>query len=80
MGAFLKKWLQKIFGKSWKTTVAGVFFAAGYAALTAMSGPFTKKDIFIAVGVAVLGVLSKATNVSGMERSPAEAPVGPEVD
>lgn len=58
--------MKKIFGQNWKTTLAGVGAAAGYAALTAMSGgAVAAKDILIAAGIAVLGYLSKDAGVTG---------------
>jgi len=54
------------FFRSNKTTLIGIATAAGYAALTVLSGgTWAAKDIAIAVGMAVLGAFSKDFDTSG---------------
>lgn len=52
--------------KNWKTTLAGMLSAAGYAALTAMqNGTLEPRDLAIIGGLAAVGVLAKDLNVTG---------------
>lgn len=52
--------------KNWKTTLAGMLSAAGYAALTAMqNGTLEPRDLAIIAGLAAVGVLAKDLNVTG---------------
>jgi hypothetical protein len=59
-----KRWSVEM--KSWKTTLAGMLSAGGYAALTAMqNGTLEPRDLAIIAGLAAVGVLAKDLNVTG---------------
>ncbi len=65
----MNKLFLTIFGASWKTTLAGYATAAGVAGLDYIqaSGDLSKidpKGLVAAVGIALLGRLSKDHNVS----------------
>lgn len=58
--------MEKLFGKSWKTTVVGIVFGTLMIALPIIqSQPLTPSNIVSALGIALLGFLTKQYNVTG---------------
>jgi hypothetical protein len=74
----MSNFVETVFGSSWRTTLAGYGTAAAVAAFDYIqaNGDLSKidtKSLVAAVGIAVLGRVAKATNVSN---SPTPLAVG----
>lgn len=58
--------MEKYLGANWLTTVVGFALGGAYAALTALTQGLTVKDAAIAAAFAVLGLVAKSFNVTGI--------------